>query len=305
MTSSPLLDARGISVSFASGRGSRRSRVQALDDVSLAVPAGAIVGLVGESGSGKSTFSRVACGLLRPDEGEIRFDGRLLGNRRTRSDIRDIQMVFQDPHASLDPRMTVATMLRELLAYHRIVPRSRIADQSAKLLEQVSLPKRFLSAHPSEMSGGQLQRVAIARALALRPRVLIADEAVAALDVSVQAGIINLLSDLRRDLGLSILFIAHDLAVVRSICDQVAVIHSGRIVERGASERVFNAPDDPYTQRLIESIPRLESAYVRSRSTRIHTPSSSHAAVATETPDAQEDVPSHISTQTREKRNQR
>jgi oligopeptide/dipeptide ABC transporter ATP-binding protein len=167
-------------------------------------------------------------------------------------------MVFQDPYASLDPRMTVRQILAELLRYHDIVPRERVRARCAELMDLVQLPAALLDARPAGMSGGQRQRVAIARALAVEPRVLIADEAVAALDVSVQAGVINLLADLRERLNLSILFIAHDLAVVRSLCDRVSVIYLGRIVEEGPSARLFGTPEHPYTQGLLAAVPRLD-----------------------------------------------
>jgi ABC-type glutathione transport system ATPase component len=253
-----ILDAEDVRVVFRTGHGRKRNEVIALNDVSLSVERGQIVGLVGESGSGKSTFARVVCGLQAKDSGSILFNGVALETKRDRRIARQVQMVFQDPYSSLDPRMTVSQTLAELLNYHRVVPRSQVRARCAELIDLVQLPQRTLGLFPGSMSGGQRQRVAIARALALGPDLLVADEAVSALDVSVQAGIINLLSDLRDDLGLSILFIAHDLAVVRTLCDRVAVINHGDIVEEGPCLELFDNPQHEYTRQLLNSIPRLD-----------------------------------------------
>jgi ABC-type glutathione transport system ATPase component len=252
-----ILEARDIRVEFTTGRGPSRNTVVALNGVSLDIRRGSVFGLVGESGSGKSTFARVATALQPYSEGTLRFDGEDLPQRRTRSQQRQIQMVFQDPYASLDPRMTVRQMLTELLRYHHVVDRAGLKARCSELMDLVQLPARSLDSYPISMSGGQRQRVAIARALSLEPSLLVADEAVSALDVSVQAGIVNLLSDLKDDLNLSILFIAHDLAVVRNLCDRVAVIYRGDIVEEAPTADLFSAPQHEYTQRLLASIPRL------------------------------------------------
>lgn len=255
---SALLEAQRIGVEFRTGHGSRARRVRALSEVSLTVGEGEIVGLVGESGSGKSTLARVVCGLEPKQDGALIFAGAPLPDKRPRSLRREIQMVFQDPYASLDPRMTIRQTLAEVLTVHRIVPRSQLRTKCAELLDLVQLPTTLLDARPAGMSGGQRQRIAIARALAVNPRLLIADEAVAALDVSVQAGIVNLLSDLRSQLGLSILFIAHDLAVVRTVCDRVAVIYAGTIVEERPCLELFEDPEHDYTRRLLSAVPRLD-----------------------------------------------
>jgi oligopeptide transport system ATP-binding protein len=257
-----LLQLSGVTVIFRSRRGNPPLR--AVDRVSLTVSRGEIVGLVGESGSGKSTLARVVVGLCEPVDGSGRFDGTPLTVRDRPAVLRRrIQMVFQDPYSSLDPRMSVRQQLAELLRVHRVVPRSQVESRCVDLLSQVHLPSELLRARPRQMSGGQRQRVAIARALAPAPELLVADEPVSALDVSVQAGIVRLFGELRRQLGLSVLFIAHDLAVVRHLCDRVAVMYMGRILEEGPTADVFNNPRHPYTQTLLHAIPTLKSAEIR------------------------------------------
>jgi oligopeptide/dipeptide ABC transporter ATP-binding protein len=231
--------------------------LRAVDGVDLDIQRGEALALVGESGSGKSTLALALAGLRPPGEGEIRFDGRVLPARRSRADQRRIQMVFQDPYSSLNPRLTVGSMLRELLRVHRVVPREQVAEYSEELLTLVGLDSEALSAYPRQFSGGQRQRVAVARALALRPDLLIADEPVSALDVSVQATILNLLSGLRDELGLALLLISHNLAVVRHLCDRVAVMYLGRIIEVAPTEQLFRDARHPYTRALLAAIPRL------------------------------------------------
>ncbi|GAA2013308.1 ABC transporter ATP-binding protein [Brevibacterium samyangense] len=259
MTGSGLL-AENITVTFRS----RGRTVTAVDGVTLAVAPGEIVGLVGESGSGKSTVSRVICGLQREYSGTVTYNGAELKPCRSTPEWRTVQMVFQDPYASLDPRYTVRQMLVEVLGHHRIVPRDRYASRCETLMDMVQLPHGFLDRTPARMSGGQRQRIAIARALALEPSVLVADEAVSALDVSVQAEIIRLFAALRDELGLSILFISHDLAVVRNLCDRTAVIHHGVIVEANDTASLFHDPQDDYTKALLRSVPRFSSAFLDS-----------------------------------------
>jgi oligopeptide/dipeptide ABC transporter ATP-binding protein len=259
----PLLSARDIAVSFAVGsqlaariRHEQRM-LRAVDGVDLDLARGEALALVGESGSGKSTLALALSGLRPPDSGEILLDGRQLPARRSRADLRRIQMVFQDPYSSLNPRLTVGGMLRELLRVHHIVPRGEVESYCKELLGLVGLGEDALRAYPRQFSGGQRQRVAIARALVLRPDILVADEPVSALDVSVQATILNLLRDLRGELGLSLLLISHNLAVVRHLCDRVAVMYLGRIVEVGPTEQLFSDPRHPYTRGLLAAIPRL------------------------------------------------
>ncbi|MGO2035829.1 MAG: ABC transporter ATP-binding protein [Brevibacterium sp.] len=252
------LRAEHITVTF--GRGERA--FTAVDDASLAVAPGEIVGLVGESGSGKSTVSRVICGLQREYSGRVSFAGRELEPKRTAAQWRVVQMVFQDPFASLDPRYTVRATLAEVIRHHRLAKGAALRDRCAELMEMVRLPVEFLDRTPSAMSGGQRQRVAIARALAVEPEVIVADEAVSALDVSVQAEIVALFARLREELGLSILFISHDLAVVKNLCERVYVIHDGVLVEENATAEIFTAPRDEYTKTLLAAIPRFDSAFL-------------------------------------------
>jgi len=259
----PLLAATGLKVTFPLAAGlitrmRHEARVlRAVDGVDMTIGRGQALALVGESGSGKSTLARALAGLQRSDEGEIRLEGRVLPARRSSADQRTIQMVFQDPYSSLNPRLTVGGMLHELLRVHHVVPRAEVESHTRELLGLVGLSEDAVHAYPRQFSGGQRQRVAIARALALRPELLLADEPVSALDVSVQATILNLIQDLRAELGLTLLLISHNLAVVRHMCDTVAVMYLGRIIEVAPTEKLFAAPRHPYTAGLIAAIPRL------------------------------------------------
>lgn len=259
-----LLQVRDLRVDFPTGsgvfgrlRGRPRPAVVAVDGISFEVTRGASVGVVGESGCGKSTLARALTGLVPVAAGSIHFDGAELGVGRERSTMRRIQMVFQDPGSSLNPSRTVGQTLTELLRFHRMVPTDRVRERAGELLELVELPSSLLAAYPRRLSGGQRQRVGIARALALEPDVVIADEAVAALDVSVQASVLNLLSRLRRDLGLTLLFISHDLAVVRHISERVLVMYLGRIVEDRPTADLFTDPRHPYTIALMAAAPKM------------------------------------------------
>lgn len=259
MSDQPLLRCEDVVVSFKQKRSA--SRFVAVNEASLDVERGQIVGLVGESGSGKSTLARVVVGLQPADSGTVTFDGRRLGTRRALADRRGIQMVFQDPYGSLDPRMSVRATLVEMIKRHTDLRGRALNDRCVELMDMVQLPASLLGSRPAGMSGGQRQRVAIARALSIEPTLLVADEPVAALDVSVQAGIVNLLADLRREIGLSILFISHDLAIIRTLCDRVSVIYGGQIVEENACAALFENPRDDYTKALLSAIPRLERAH--------------------------------------------
>jgi oligopeptide/dipeptide ABC transporter ATP-binding protein len=262
----PLLTAHGIGVHFQVGaqlaariQGEHRL-LRAVDGVDIDLRRGEALALVGESGSGKSTLALALAGLRPVNLGEIRYDGRTLAARRSRADQRRIQMVFQDPYSSLNPRLTVGAMLRELVRVHHVVPSAEVVAYCEELLTLVGLGPDAMRAYPRQFSGGQRQRVAIARALALRPDVLVADEPVSALDVSVQATILNLLRDLRAELGLTLLLISHNLAVVRHLCDRVAVMYLGRIVETGPTDQIFADPRHPYTKGLLAAIPRLTAS---------------------------------------------
>ncbi len=262
----PLLAASDLEVTFGVGssmaaRLRHEARVlRAVDGVDLEIRRGEALALVGESGSGKSTLARALTGLVPLASGEIQFDGRVLPARRKHSDQRRIQMVFQDPYSSLNPRLTVGGMLTELLRVHHVVPRGEVGSFSRELLGLVGLGEDALTAYPRQFSGGQRQRVAIARALALRPDILVADEPVSALDVSVQATILNLLRDLRAELGLTLMLISHNLAVVRHLCDRVAVMYLGRIIEVAPTETLFSNPQHPYTRGLLAAIPKMSTA---------------------------------------------
>ena len=246
----------------------RRGAVRAVTEVSLAVGAGEAVGLVGESGSGKSTLGRVMLGLLAPSGGRVMVDGVDLAGvaGADRQGLRRrMQLVFQDPYSSLDPRRRVGAQIGDGLAIHRIGAASERAGRVAALLEQVGLPGVAALRYPHEFSGGQRQRLGIARALATEPALLVADEPVSALDVSVQAQVLALLADLRTRLGLALLFISHDLPVVRSLCDRVVVLYLGRVMEKGPVADVFRRPLHPYTRALLSAAPSLDPALRRTR----------------------------------------
>jgi oligopeptide/dipeptide ABC transporter ATP-binding protein len=250
----PLLSVRDLRVSF---RTEDRAVVRAVDGVSLDVNAGETVGIVGESGCGKTTIARAIIGQVQPDDGAIYLNGERLSRRRTITQRRAVQMVFQDPYSSLNPRLTVQQTLRELLHVHRLVPSSAADQRCQELLAMVGLPERALHSYPSQFSGGQRQRIAIARALAVEPRAIVADEPVSALDVSVQATILQLFAELRVRLGLTLVLISHDLAVVRHLCDRIAVMYLGRIAEQGSREVIFDNPRHPYTSALLTAAPRI------------------------------------------------
>jgi peptide/nickel transport system ATP-binding protein len=247
----------GVSVRF----GSRRNGLTAVDGVDLVVPSGSVVGLVGESGSGKSTLARAAVGLVPVSSGHILLDGQPLHGRSLRGQSRalgarrPVQMVFQDPHSSLDPRMTAGESVAEAIPRGAFSRAARRAE-SERLLDLVGLPEDSAAAYPARLSGGQRQRVALARALAGQPEVIIADEITSALDVSTQGAVLNVVTDLQRQLRLSMLFISHNLAVVKYVSDIVAVMYLGRIVECGPAEAVLSDPQHPYTRELLAAAPQ-------------------------------------------------
>ncbi|MGO4667796.1 ABC transporter ATP-binding protein [Bosea sp. 2RAB26] len=255
MSTEPLLTIAGLSKSF----GKAPHLVRAVNDVSFSLARGEALGLVGESGSGKSTIGRLALRLIDASAGQIRFEGQDITaapERRLRLFRRQAQMVFQDPYASLNPRLRVSSIVGEALDAHGLARGAARKARIAELLELVGLPAAHMERYPHEFSGGQRQRIGIARALAVEPRLIIADEPVSALDVSVQAQVLNLMQDLRRRLGLAMLFISHDLDVVELMCDRIAVLYLGRIMEIGSTEQVARHPRHPYTRALIAASPR-------------------------------------------------
>jgi oligopeptide/dipeptide ABC transporter ATP-binding protein len=266
-----LLEVEGLVKHFVAARsvfGRPTAYVKAVDGVSFTVEAGKTLALVGESGCGKSTVSRLVLRLIEPDAGTVRFEGRDLGAldaNALRAFRRDAQIIFQDPYASLNPRMTVSQILTEPLALHELVPAARRRERVEELLRLVGLEPRFARRYPHEFSGGQRQRIAIARALAVEPKLVICDEPVSALDVSIRSQILNLLRDLQDRLGLAYIFVSHDLAVVKHIADRVAVMNLGGVVETAAADALFTAPRHPYSRALLSAIPVPKPQAKRSR----------------------------------------
>ena len=257
----PLLELEGVTKRFPV-RGTRplgeRRSLTAVDHVSLQLEAGETLGLVGESGCGKSTLARCIAGIHQPSSGAIRFDGRdltSLGRGERRALRRDLTMVFQDPYASLNPRKRAGEIIGLPLRIHKLASGRALDSRVDELLELVGLSSEHAQRYPHEFSGGQRQRIGLARALATRPRLVICDEPVSALDVSIQAQILNLLRSLQAELGLTLVFIAHDLGVVRHVSDRVAVMYLGRVVEVGGADALFRAPQHPYTEALLSAVP--------------------------------------------------
>lgn len=271
--SAQILNLKNVRTYFPIYKGSffpkLAGNIKAVDGVSLELKKGEVLGLVGESGCGKSTLGRTIMKLVRSTSGSIELNGQEIAKKRER-EIKKLrpqfQMIFQDPYASLNPRMTVFDSLAEPLLAHGLASRSSVTAQVSELMETVGLAPRFMKKYPHEFSGGQRQRIAIARALALKPRLLIADEPVSALDVSIQAQILNLLSQLKKKLDLSMIFISHDLSVIRYISDRVAVMYLGKIVETGTTEEIFKNPQHPYTQALLSAIPLADPDREKARS---------------------------------------
>jgi oligopeptide/dipeptide ABC transporter ATP-binding protein len=261
MSVAPLLEVKNLRKYFpikGGILGKTVARVHAVDDINLSMLPGQTLGLVGESGCGKSTLGRTILRLYEPTSGSIRFDGEdllALSPAALRAKRRDMQIIFQDPFSSLNPRMSIGDILAEPFVIHKIGSKKDIDAQTAKLLETVGLPAEAAQRYPHEFSGGQRQRIGIARAIALHPKLIVADEPVSALDVSIQSQILNLLVDLRKKMGLSYLFVAHDLAVIEHISDVVAVMYLGKIVEYTDGDQLYKKPSHPYTKALISAIP--------------------------------------------------
>lgn len=257
-----LLEVRNLKVHFPIRRGLLQRQVgsvKAVDGISFDVAPSSTLGLVGESGCGKSTTGRAILRLVEPTGGRVKLEGQELSTLSTselRDRRRDMQMIFQDPFASLNPRMTVFDIIAEPLRTHRITKsKSDTLDRVARLMHQVGLAPAYMRRYPHEFSGGQRQRIGIARAIALEPKLVVADEPVSALDVSIQAQILNLMVELQKEIGMAYIFVAHDLAVVRHICDEIAVMYLGRIVEKTSTEKLFERPTHPYTKALLSAIP--------------------------------------------------
>lgn len=267
----PILEAINLTKHFPIRKGlflREVGRVKAVDGVSFQVQPGETLGLVGESGCGKSTLGKTLIRLLEPSGGEVRVQGENFQNlkgEQLRKARRNIQMIFQDPFASLDPRMTISRILTEPLQVHDLFSQKEREQKVKAMMEIVGLQTSYLNRYPHEFSGGQRQRISIARAMMLNPQIVIADEPVSALDVSIQAQILNLLKDLQGEFGLTYLFISHDLSVVEHICDRIAVMYLGKIVEMAPRDELFQNPKHPYTQTLIDAIPKVGEGKKRGR----------------------------------------
>lgn len=259
----PLLEVRNLNTWFPIKKGifaSTVGYVKAVNGVSFSMKAGETLGVVGESGCGKSTIARTILRLVKPHSGEIFFEGKDVLSLRGEDLLRfrrDVQVVFQDPHATLNPRHSILDILTESLLVHKMIQPGDEEGIALRLLEEVGLPATALHRYPHEFSGGQQQRVSIARALALKPKLIICDEAVSALDLSIRAQVLNLLMDLKAKHGLSYLFITHDIGVVEHIADDIIVMYKGEIVERGPADQVLAHPTEDYTKRLIAAVPRV------------------------------------------------
>lgn len=293
----PLLEVENLSMHFTAKRRGKKNTVKAVNDVSFKVYPGETFGLVGESGCGKTTTGRTVIRLYDPTGGSVRFDGRVISGKMTpelRRYITDnIAMIFQDPIASLNPRMTVQEIIGEGLKIRGITDEAQRYDMIIDMLQRVGLQEEHATRYPHEFSGGQRQRIGIARALVVKPKLVIADEPVSALDVSVQAQVINLLNQLKQDLGLTILFIAHNLSVVKYFSDRVGVMHEGKLVELADSKELFQNPTHPYTKALMSAIPQPDPRSERNRQ-HIYYDAQSHGYSKENSPSYHEVSPGHM-----------
>lgn len=272
-----VLDVRNLKQYFHNGVGKNKVVVKAVDDVSFKIAKGQTFGLVGESGCGKTTTGRTVIRLYKPTSGEIYFNGKLISGKLNKEDSRmvhqGIQMIFQDPISSLDPRMTIKEIIGEGLIINKAVKNEKeLYERVLKMIKLVGLSEDHLSRYPHEFSGGQRQRIGIARVLATNPSLIIADEPISALDVSIQAQVLNLLNELKRELGLTILFIAHNLSVVKYFCDYIGVMNKGRLVEQGTPEEIYANPVHPYTKALLSAIPVPDPGYEKWRGCETYDP---------------------------------
>ena len=272
-----VLDVRNLKQYFHNGVGKNKVVVKAVDDVSFKIAKGQTFGLVGESGCGKTTTGRTVIRLYKPTSGEVYFNGKLISGKLNKEDSRmvhqGIQMIFQDPISSLDPRMTIKEIIGEGLIINKAVKNEKeLYERVLKMIKLVGLSEAHLSRYPHEFSGGQRQRIGIARVLATNPSLIIADEPISALDVSIQAQVLNLLNELKRELGLTILFIAHNLSVVKYFCDYIGVMNKGRLVEQGTPEEIYANPVHPYTKALLSAIPVPDPGYEKWRGCETYDP---------------------------------
>ena len=288
MSDMPIIEIKSVSMRFTKpvdlagkianlmGAKNKAEVVQAVSDVSLAIRPGEVVGLVGESGCGKSTLGRMVAGIYEPTEGQILYQGADLrtvtGARRQTANL-DVQMIFQDPMASLNPRMRVREIIGEAPLFHQITSKEELDDYVASILQRVGLDPVFMRRYPHQFSGGQRARIGIARALAVKPKFLVCDESVAALDVSIQAQVLNLFMQLRQDLNLTYLFISHDLGVVKYLSDRVVIMYLGRVVESAPAKTIFAGPNHPYSKALLENVPTLAHRHKRFSSIKGEIPS--------------------------------
>ena len=294
----PLLEVENLKMTFTSGRRGKKITVNAINDNSFKVYEGETFGLVGESGCGKTTTGRTIIRLYNPTGGTMRFQGREISGPMTK-DLRhyltdNISMIFQDPIDSLNPRMTVEEIVAEGLKYHGMTDASQRREVVLEMLNKVGLTREHASRYPHEFSGGQRQRIGIARALVVRPKLIIADEPVSALDVSVQAQVINLLNDLKKELGLTIIFIAHDLSVVKYFSTRVAVMYYGKIVEMAPADELYRHPLHPYTRALLSAVPQPDPIFEKERRRIAYDPKTDHIEMAGEERMMREILPEHF-----------